>query len=82
MIKKIYDFGKKNTDKKIRLSCEKKYVSLIALFDNITYLVIETSYDKLNDWKNIIMSIGAIYSDTIMRRNMAQYAFPTVNVLE
>lgn len=80
--KKIYDFGKKNMDNKIRLSCENKYVSLLALYENIIYLVIETSYDKLEDWKNIIMSIGHIYSDTIMRRNIAQYASPTINVFD
>lgn len=77
----IYDFGKKNFNKKIRLSCEKKYVSMLNLL-NVTFLVIEIPCDKLNDWKNISMSIGQIYSDRTMRMNIAQSGSPTVNVLD
>jgi hypothetical protein len=78
---KIYDFGIKNMDKKIRLNCKNKYVSLIRM-PNSVYLVIEIPYDKFDDWKNISMSMGRIYSDTIMRRNMVQYGLSTVNVLD
>jgi hypothetical protein len=80
--KKIYDFGTNIMNNKIRLSCKNKFISMIGLNQYVTFLVVEIPLDKFDDWKNIFMSIGKIYSDSLVRRNMVSYALTTVSVIE
>ena len=77
---KIYDFGTKTLESKIRLNCENKYINLVGSQENV-YLVIEIPNYKFDDWKVLNMSIGHIFCDTIIRKNLFQHACPTVNVI-
>lgn len=64
----IYDFGKVQYDKKIRLDCKDNIINLLNKQKCIIFLIVEIPKTQLANWKENTMSIGYIYGDSGIRR--------------
>ena len=77
---RIYDFGKINVNKKIRLSCKDRYVNSFGQQQDI-YLEIKIPESKFLDWKKLNISVGRICSPNEVKRKIGLSRCNTVKVI-